>query len=447
MKASNYNFAFPYGEQSDQTIFYNSRTNALALIENEKYDAYKAFCENGTTIADERLVQDLTYGGFLVDSEVEELDLIRYALLQSRFSGTHLGLTIAPTSDCNFRCVYCYEKDSLRPSTMTEDIQKAVVDYVKRLAPTIADLHISWYGGEPLLALDIIERLTNEIYEICEENKVSYSASIVTNGYLLKPEVAKKLGELHVSGIQVTLDGSKEQHDQRRPLKGGQPTFDGIISNLKESKNDLPCRVAVRVNVDKQNVSQVDEVLKILSENDLNEVTSVYLGMVENSNDIYQDSKCFCVEEFSEVDYDFKMRNGVSIVGSYPNIVHNVCSADSVSGLVIDSDGMIYKCWNEIGAKEKAVGNLLDSAVGSQRVVLDYLLYDPTRDQECKDCKYLPICMGGCPHRRQYAPQIRCTTHKYMIDKYIADIAAQLKSAKEDAAKKQDDSHSQAPLE
>ena len=35
MKQSFYNFEFPFQEGSDQTIFYNSRTNALALLEAE----------------------------------------------------------------------------------------------------------------------------------------------------------------------------------------------------------------------------------------------------------------------------------------------------------------------------------------------------------------------------------------------------------------------------
>lgn len=427
MKPSNYNFTFPYRGETEQTVFYNARTNALALVENDKYAEYEAFCKKGAPITDEKLQENLTYGGFLVDSETDELDLIRYALLQSRFSSNHLGLTIAPTSDCNFRCIYCYEKDSLRLSTMTEEVQQGVIDYVKRVATSIADLHISWYGGEPLLALDIIEHLTKEIYAICQEHEISYNAGIVTNGYLLTPKVAKKLGELHVSSIQVTLDGSREQHDQRRPLKGGQSTFDRIISNLREAKDDLPCHVNIRVNVDKENVSQVDEVLQILADNGLDGVASAYLGMVENSNGTYQENKCFCIQEFSELDYDFKVRNSMSRVGSYPRIVHNVCSADSASGVVIDSDGMIYKCWNDIGIKERAVGSLLDGSQGNQQVTLGYLLYDPTQDEECRVCKYLPICMGGCPHRRQFLPEIRCTTMKYTMEQYISDIAVHLK--------------------
>ena len=404
-------------------------TNALALLEAENYTQYKAFCEDGAAITDEKFLEELTYGGFLVDDEINELDLIRLSLLQSRFGGHHLGLTIAPTSDCNFRCIYCYEKDSLRKSTMTEEVQGALIEYVKRVAPIISSISVSWYGGEPLLALDIIERLTGEIYAICEENKVAYSASIVTNGYLLTPKVAKKLGELHISNIQITLDGLPELHDKRRPLEGGQPTFSKILSNLKESKDHLPCCVSIRVNVDKQNISQVDAIVKILEENGLSDMALAYLGMVENSNGTYQDSECFHVQEFSKYDYEFNVRNNMSRVNCYPQLVRNVCSADSVSGIVIDSDGLIYKCWNDIGIKERAIGNLLDNSYRNQKVSMDYLLYDPTQDAECKICKYIPICMGGCPHRRQFSSENRCHKLRYTMDKYISKIAQQIKAA------------------
>ncbi len=439
MKASFYNFEFPYGEGSSQTILYNAMTNAMALIESEQYAEYKAFCADGTEIANEKLLHDLTYGGFLIDENMNELELIQYRLLQSRFSTNRLSLTLAPTSDCNFRCIYCYEKDSLRHSTMTEEVQQGVIDYIKRLAPNLSSLYISWYGGEPLLALDIIERLTKEVVEICQENKIEYSAGIVTNGYLLTPETAKKLGEFHVSNIQITLDGSREQHDKRRFLEGGLPTFDKIISNLKEAKEALPCQVSIRVNVDKQNVSQVDEILNILQDNGLSDVTSAYLGMVENSNETYLDSKCYCTQEFSELDYNFMVRNHINRVGRYPQLVHNVCSADAVSVAVIDSDGMVYKCWNDIGKKERAIASLLDSTFENRPVFFSYLLYDPTRDEECKVCKYLPICMGGCPHRRQFAAHNRCNRLKYTMEKYISDIALQLKRDREMQEQKKED--------
>lgn len=227
------------------------------------------------------------------------------------------------------------------------------------------------------------------------------------------------------------MDGLPEQHDKRRPLKGGQPTFSKIISNLKESKDNLPCHVSIRVNVDRQNISQVDAIIKILEENGLNDAAYAYLGMVENSNGTYEDGECFRTQEFSEYDYEFKVRNNISRMNCYPRLVHNVCSADSVSGIVVDSDGLIYKCWNDIGIKERAIGDLLDGSYRNQKVSLDYLLYDPTEDEECKMCKYLPICMGGCPHMRQFSPENRCNRLRYTMEKYISDIAQQMRATRQ----------------
>jgi len=47
--------------------------------------------------------------GFLVDSRVDETDLLRKAREQARSRPGSLALTILPTLACNFRCVYCYE--------------------------------------------------------------------------------------------------------------------------------------------------------------------------------------------------------------------------------------------------------------------------------------------------------------------------------------------------
>lgn len=47
----------------------------------------------------------------------------------------------------------------------------------------------------------------------------SYSASIVTNGYLLTEKVAKQLKKLNIENVQITLDGPAYIHNKRRYLK------------------------------------------------------------------------------------------------------------------------------------------------------------------------------------------------------------------------------------
>lgn len=426
-KESSYNFEFPYKNDEGKRVLYNSRTNALALIDKEKYMHFRSFKERGEPILDEKLLEDLKHGGYILRDDIDELELIRFNLLQSRYNTSSLGLTIAPTSDCNFRCVYCYEKDIIRPVIMSENIQNKVVDFVRSKAKSIDHLIISWYGGEPLLALNIIEDLTKRFLEICEEHKIRYDAGIVTNGYLLTFNTVARFKNLKISSIQVTLDGSPDEHNKRRPLINGKPTFDKILTNLREIKKILPCNVSIRVNTDKHNVDQVDDILSAIKKNELENFVHTYLARVENSNNSYNDTSCFQSNEFSKIDYDFKIRNELDMVNSFPKLIYNVCTADSQNGFVINADGSMYKCWDDIGISKRCIGNLLEQDVYNVSTLLEYMLYDPTQDEECRNCKYLPICMGGCPHRRLFDTKNRCAHIKYRLNDYMALIPSQIK--------------------
>lgn len=99
--------------------------------------------------------------------------------------------------------------------------------------------------------------------------------------------------------------------------------------------------------------------------------------------------------------------------------------ADSVNSFVVDADGRLYKCWNEIGATEECVGSLEKPEAMTERInnSLRYLAYDPTRQSECTNCKYLPICMGGCPKVRQQHEHGhgRCCYHMNCLEEYMRD--------------------------
>ena len=83
----------------------------------------------------------------------------------------------------------------------------------------------NWMGGEPLLALDVIEKLTMGALEIAAKREVEFSAKIITNGYLLTPAVAEKLvQDFKVDFFQITLDGMANTHNRKRPSLNGDPT-------------------------------------------------------------------------------------------------------------------------------------------------------------------------------------------------------------------------------
>ncbi len=423
-KLSRYNFTFPYphkAEGKEQKVMYNTRTGSIALIEADKYQQYCDYAENGTPIGDEELLANLQRGGYVVDADFDELAAIRFRLLSMRYNTAALVLTIAPTSNCNFRCIYCYEKDSIKPVTMSEQTQEDLIQFVKQYVSTIKTLSVTWYGGEPLLAIDIIEKLSNVFMELCAENKIEYSASMVTNGYLLTPENVEKLHRMKVTGIQVTLDGDAQDHDKRRFLKGGHPTFGRIIDNLCASKDHLPERVSIRINADRHNIDRVDNVVKILREKGLEGKVYPYLAMVENSNDAYNDNSCLHTNEFSQHVFEFITRNGLNIVARIPKQLACYCGADACSSYVIGADGRIYKCWGEIGIDACSIGSLKDGVKKNPRFY-DYLLYDATEEEECRECKYLPVCMGGCPNKRIQNAFNRCTQMRNSLEQFMSVI-------------------------
>lgn len=416
MKASYYNFFFPYDEENK--IAYNALTSALALISKENYESYLQFINNGIEISDEELKADLFQAGFLIDDEVDELKMIELSMMQSRFSTTSFALTIAPTNDCNFRCIYCYEKNALNCQSMTDEVQEQVVNMLKARVNTIKEFNVIWYGGEPLLAFDVVCNLTKKFQEICNQNHIRYHAGMVTNGYLLTSRVAEQLKGLGIESIQITLDGVPEIHNKRRPLSDGSPTFKTIWKNIEENYEVLP-NISLRINIDKTNMKSGTSIIKMLKDKGLLDKIKPHFGQVFNENDTYESESCLNTCEFSNIDSEGQMMlhelNQEYELLRYPERMTHFCGADSISSFVVDAKGDLYKCWSEIGRSDACIGNIVTKEEKKNMVLEEYLLSRPMNNETCKKCKMLPICLGGCPFLRKHNSKENCSMYQYKL--------------------------------
>ena len=144
-----------------------------------------------------------------------------------------VGLTICPTIGCNFDCPDCFENH--KSGKMTAEVQDDVVVLAERMLEAAREktLHITWFGGEPLLAPDVIETLSGRLMALCTAKDARYNADIITNGYYLMQENADMLTRCRVASAQITLDGVGEAHDKTRHLAGGGATFERITDNLR----------------------------------------------------------------------------------------------------------------------------------------------------------------------------------------------------------------------
>jgi uncharacterized protein len=180
-------------------------------------------------------------------------------------TSSRLHLILMPTEACNFRCVYCYE--TFRQKRMQPWVVTGVKRLLGRRAAGLLHLTLSWFGGEPLLACDVIEDVMEHVAGLRDSMPaLSIASDITTNGYLLDPARAERLLRLGITQYQISFDGPREWHDRKRIRPGGRGTFDRIWENLGALRDlNRPFRVTVRLHVDRENEAALPRFLDALA--------------------------------------------------------------------------------------------------------------------------------------------------------------------------------------
>lgn len=427
MKPSRYNIFVPLRE--GRMLAYNGFSGALAVWEKQEQETYEFLRDGAPANLGDRAVQNLMYGGYVVNDNVDELTLLQQQYNGHRFNPGTMTLTIAPTLDCNFGCDYCFQGKDKPVDVMSMEVQDAIVGLVERAAPGIKQLGIAWYGGEPLLRPKIIEALSDRLIEICQRHGIGYSAMMVSNGYRLTVEVAKSLYQRGLKTLQVTLDGTPEYHDQRRVLLSGKETFEKIVENLKAVVDAVPMMLSIRVNIDHRNREQIKQLLDILGSRGLGQRKNfkVYFAPVEAMT-----QGCHLVEDmtmgksdYGELEaelYRYGFEKGLTQL-PYPPRFHGTCAAVKPFGLVIIPSGNIHKCWDTVNNPLYAVGNIFDiDALKENKLMQEWLKWTPFENDTCRNCKILPNCAGACAYKfihsedtRGEAAVLPCPSWKYNI--------------------------------
>jgi uncharacterized protein len=407
MKPSRYNFFFQVDDEA--ILGYNSLTTALAKLSAQEFAALQDVCDEPRDdlldACGPGFHDDLVKDGFLVPDGCEELEQIETLHNALKMQRQHsIGLTIVPTLDCNFRCTYCFSY--ARPERMSAQVQEALLRFVEARLPDAGSLSVAWYGGEPTLCLDTIEALSTQLRDACERHGARYlPASIVTNGYLLTEKVAQRLKAAGITQAQVTLDGDRDTHNGRRPLQGGVGTFDRILDNVAAARDILA--ITIRINVDRSNAGTAVAALDALVEHGLQGMPA-YFGHVKPYTEACAGmaSDCFSDDEFGELNLTLTRQaiaRGFASLHRPELQLGGVCGAESESSYLIAPDGLLFRCWAQasLGA-EHAIGNIFDDRITlrQEENLRRFVDWNPLADERCRECRVLPICMGGCPYQR-----------------------------------------------
>jgi len=169
-----------------------------------------------------------------------------------------LELRLLPTEQCNFRCTYCYE--TFEHKKMRPGVVAGIKALISRRAPSLTELHIDWFGGEPMLAPDIVGDICRHARAQAAAHGFAYTGGMTTNGYFLDEAGFRHCLDHGVNDIQISFDGDRALHDKSRVLGSGAGTFDRIWSNvmaMKSVKDDFA--VLLRLHYTAENYRQVAE--------------------------------------------------------------------------------------------------------------------------------------------------------------------------------------------
>ena len=270
---------------------------------------------------------------------------------------------------------------------------------------------MTWFGGEPLLALRVIRELSNRFVAAASASGKPYGARMATNGSLLTNRTLRMLHEeCKLEAMDVTIDGPAELHDQRRLKRNGIGSFHHTMAVIAEAVRERTAPgllIGIRVNVDARNEGSVADLIADLACFGLaSPQVMLHMTPVHSwGNDVSRielEARRYASMEAGWL----RLAESYGIgFGCLPTAVKKTtCRATSVYGEIIDSSGRIYSCSEHplvpVARDTGVIATIGDLAATAARPLGQFDdWYDQVSDgvQPCGRCPLLPVCGGSCP--------------------------------------------------
>jgi uncharacterized protein len=250
------------------------------------------------------------------------------------------------------------------PRHLAEGIKKLIASRIDDLDC----LYVSWFGGEPLLALPTVVDISSFAKDLFSRHGKKFIGAATTNASLLSREVFLRLLHVGVNEFQITLDGPQAIHDITRVRADGSGTFDRIWNNLLDIgrlANDDPSlhfRVTLRIHYDARTAYLLSPLINdIIAHFDYPEHFSVHFHRIERLGGPTDRN----ILEASEREDQFvdnlmlaNLRGHVLPHTLGTQTDGYICYAARANSLVIRADGRIGKCTVALRDDRNTIGQL-----------------------------------------------------------------------------------------
>ena len=321
----------------------------------------------------------------------------------SPHTGPELKLLVLwVTTDCNLRCRYCYANGGSNAKYMDWQVAKKAIDFMINHSRSFT---VQFAGGEPLLNMDLIEKVVNYTQGL----NVCYQ--LQTNATLIDLKMAMRLKQLKI-GIGVSLDGLPEINDYLRPFSDGKGSTIATITGL-QYLGAVGTRVGLTCVLSANNVEGLPRLVELTS----------YLGNIEGitfdvlrpvgkarENDVrqanprlaarYLNAALRRVDEITDQggrEVKFREVEQVKYLLSTRGVRQHHCYFDTSQMLVIKPEGDVYPCPSLTSFPEFYLGNIMEQNFSKELPVnlekAKKLIIYPDR---CFTCPERWLCGGPC---------------------------------------------------
>jgi len=321
------------------------------------------------------------------------------------------ALSLAISQKCNLACSYCYAQEGSfggPAKAMPQEVAFRAVDFLLAQAAAGDRVNLSFLGGEPLTARQILCETVEYAEREAEIRQVRIGFSITTNGTLVTQADAEFFAK-HGFAVTVSLDGGAEIHDRLRPHKNGSGTFAAILKNIRPLlERQRPMQVSARVTVTPRNLKLPQTLLEFVNlgfhsvgfspmlasptgreELDSEGLEEMLIQMVDCGR-LFEERTCRPER--------FPFSNMANAMAEIHRGTHRPYPCGAGAGyLGVSADGDLAACHRFVGDEAGSMGDLA-GGVDAERQNHWLGNRHVHRQEPCSSCWARYLCGGGCHH-------------------------------------------------
>lgn len=364
------------------TALFNTLNHAFVLLPSREFEALDYSRD------DNEIIKAFDSANLILKKEINEQKAVNLWLERYRNNWQYVRNVILVTRKCNLQCKYCI----IQPESkhMSPEIASQTAQFFRHIIESHKPMGFqdAYAGGEPLLNKEAIFTIAASNFAVCQKLGINYRIIIETNGTLLNPDVVKRLNDIGLAELRVSIAGPAQLHDGLRRTKQGHDTYQNIITNLKSISGLAPICIECQYDSQKADFKLIPAWMDALDREGI-KISRYHFNPIHSRrlNNVFEESEN--VADISSFLNSESLKRGYPVYEKPPS---STCIADLCSSFVIDADGSILPCYN-LQSGELVYGNVVD---GEDFLSASQFLARDFPDNCLKSCEMLPLCKGGC---------------------------------------------------